>query len=126
MQRPKIDDKLRLLTDFGETEAICTEVLDNPTGEGGTLLKVMARGPFQEPAVLDRRSRRIENRRGGRERLQTNNRQRSHAFYRAPGVIVSFLVCSCSRPPLSLRPARCQTLTDNRCNFAQRFPNEQG
>ncbi|HUE50585.1 MAG TPA: hypothetical protein VMQ39_05955 [Candidatus Dormibacteraeota bacterium] len=48
MQRPKIDDKLRLLTDFGETEAICTEVLDDPTGEGGTLLKVMARGPFQE------------------------------------------------------------------------------
>ncbi len=48
MQKPKIDDKLRLLTDFGETEAICTEVLDDPTGEGGRLLKVMARGPFQE------------------------------------------------------------------------------
>jgi hypothetical protein len=48
MQKPKIDDKLTLLTDFGETEAICAEVLDNPASEGGTLLKVMARGPFQE------------------------------------------------------------------------------
>jgi hypothetical protein len=48
MQRPKIDDKLRLMTDFGETEAICAEVLDDPGTEGGTLLKVMARGPFEE------------------------------------------------------------------------------
>src|SRR5207245_2020218 len=48
MRKPKIDDKLRLMTDFGETEAICAEVLDDPTAEGGTLLKVMARGPFQE------------------------------------------------------------------------------
>jgi hypothetical protein len=48
MQKPKVDDKLNLLTDFGETEAICAEVLDDPTAEGGTLLKVMARGPFQE------------------------------------------------------------------------------
>jgi hypothetical protein len=48
MQRPKIDDKLTLLTDFGETEAICAEVLDNPRSIGGVLLKVMARGPFEE------------------------------------------------------------------------------
>jgi hypothetical protein len=48
MQRPKIDDKLTLLTDFGETEAICAEVLDNPGSIGGALLKVMARGPFEE------------------------------------------------------------------------------
>ena len=70
MQKPKIDDKLTLLTEFGETEAICTEVLGNPTTEDGVLLKVMARGPFQEgPAVLDCGSRRIEDRRDGRERL---------------------------------------------------------
>ena len=48
MQKPKIDDKLTLLTDFGETEAICAEVHDDPASEGGILLKVMARGPFQE------------------------------------------------------------------------------
>ena len=48
MQKPKIDEKLTLLTDFGETEAICAEVLDDPASEGGILLKVMARGPFQE------------------------------------------------------------------------------
>jgi hypothetical protein len=48
MQKPKIDDKLTLQTDFGQTEAICAEVLNDPGREGGTLLKVMARGPFQE------------------------------------------------------------------------------
>jgi len=48
MQKPKIDDKLTLLTDFGETEAICAEVLDDPGAEGGTSLKVMARGPFEQ------------------------------------------------------------------------------
>ena len=48
MQKPKIDDNLTLLTDFGRTEAICTEVRDDPASEGGILLKVMARGPFQE------------------------------------------------------------------------------
>jgi hypothetical protein len=38
-----------LLTDFGKTEAICIDVLDNPaTEEGGILLKVMARGPFEQ------------------------------------------------------------------------------
>jgi hypothetical protein len=48
MEKPKVDDKLTLLTDFGKTEAICAEVLDDPASEGGILLKVMARGPFQE------------------------------------------------------------------------------
>jgi hypothetical protein len=49
LKKPKVDEKLRLLTDFGETEAICVEVLDNPaTEEGGVLLKVMARGPFEQ------------------------------------------------------------------------------
>jgi hypothetical protein len=57
MQKPKIDDKLTLLTDFGETEAICAEVLKDPGTEGGVLLKVMARGPFEEGQqcwILDR------------------------------------------------------------------------
>ena len=48
MKTPKIDDKLRLLADFGETEAICVEVLDNPSTEEGVLLKVMTRGPFEQ------------------------------------------------------------------------------
>ena len=48
MRRPKIDDELTLLTDFGSTTAICAEVSDDPTHAGGVLLKVMARGPFQE------------------------------------------------------------------------------
>ena len=47
-QKPKIDDKLTLQSDFGETEAICVEVRDDPAASGGTLLKVMARGPFTE------------------------------------------------------------------------------
>jgi hypothetical protein len=48
MQRPKVDDSLTLLTDFGETEAIVFEVLDNPTTEEGILLKLMTRGPFEQ------------------------------------------------------------------------------
>ena len=48
MKTPKIDDKLRLLADVGETEAICVEVLDNPSTEEGVLLKVMTRGPFEQ------------------------------------------------------------------------------
>jgi hypothetical protein len=48
MKKPKIDDKLTLLADFGKTEAICVEVLDNPATEEGILLKVMARGPFEQ------------------------------------------------------------------------------
>jgi hypothetical protein len=52
MQKPEIDDKLTLLTDFGKTEAICTEVRDDPAKSGGTLLKIMARGPFTEGQQL--------------------------------------------------------------------------
>jgi hypothetical protein len=48
MQRPKVDDNLTLLTDFGRTEAICIDVLDNPATEEGILLKVMTRGPFEQ------------------------------------------------------------------------------
>jgi hypothetical protein len=48
MQRPKVDDDLTLLTDFGKTEAIVVEVLDNPAAEQGILVKVMTRGPFEQ------------------------------------------------------------------------------
>ena len=48
MQRPQVDDSLTLLTDFGKTEAIVVEVLDNPATEEGALLKVMTRGSFEE------------------------------------------------------------------------------
>ena len=48
MRRPEVDDELTLLTDFGETTAICAEVSDDPMHPGGVLLKVMARGPFEE------------------------------------------------------------------------------
>src|SRR5205807_6005345 len=57
MQKPKIDEKMKLLTDFGETEAICTEVRDDPARSEGVLLKVMARGPFetgQQCWIIDR------------------------------------------------------------------------
>jgi hypothetical protein len=48
MKAPRIDDKLRLQADFGQTDAICVEVLKNPATEEGILLKVMARGPFEK------------------------------------------------------------------------------
>jgi hypothetical protein len=48
MQKPNVDDSLELLTDFGKTEAICAEVIADPTREDGILLKVIARGPFEE------------------------------------------------------------------------------
>jgi hypothetical protein len=48
IKKPKIDEKLALLTDFGKTEAICSEVLDDPATSEVVLLKVMARGPFEE------------------------------------------------------------------------------
>ena len=48
MQRPKVDDNLTLLTDFGTTEAICIDVIDNPATEEGILLKLMTRGPFEQ------------------------------------------------------------------------------
>jgi hypothetical protein len=58
MKTPSIDDKLRLQADFGETDAICVEVLKNPATEEGVLLvKVMARGPFekgQQVWILDK------------------------------------------------------------------------
>jgi hypothetical protein len=57
MQKPNIDDSLTLLADFGKTEAICVDVLDNPATEEGILLKVMARGPFeqgQQVWIIDR------------------------------------------------------------------------
>jgi hypothetical protein len=57
MQKPKVDDSLTLLADFGKTEAICVDVLDNPATEEGILLKVMARGPFeqgQQVWIIDR------------------------------------------------------------------------
>ena len=57
MQRPNVDDDMTLVTDFGETEAICVDVLGNPATEEGVLLKVMARGPFeqgQQVWILDR------------------------------------------------------------------------
>ena len=57
MQRPKIDDKLTLRADFGKTEAIVIEVLENPATEEGVLLKVMTRGSFeqgQQVWILDR------------------------------------------------------------------------
>jgi hypothetical protein len=48
MKTPRIDDKLRLQADFGETDAICVEVFKNPATEEGTLLKVMTHGPFEQ------------------------------------------------------------------------------
>ena len=48
MQKPNIDDNLTLLADFGKTEAICVDVLDNPAIEEGILLKVMTGGPFEQ------------------------------------------------------------------------------
>jgi hypothetical protein len=57
MQRPEVDDSLTLLTDATKTEAIVIDVLDNPATEEGVLLKVMARGSFeqgQQVWILDR------------------------------------------------------------------------
>jgi hypothetical protein len=57
MQKPKVDDNLTLMADFGKTDAICIDVLDNPATEEGILLKVMTRGPFeqgQQVWILDR------------------------------------------------------------------------
>jgi hypothetical protein len=48
MQKPKVDDNLTLMGDFGTTEAICVDVLDKPAAEEGILLKVMSRGPFEQ------------------------------------------------------------------------------
>ena len=93
MKKPKIDEKLTLLTDFGETEAICAEVLDNPATEEGVLLKVMARGPFeqgQQVWIVDRHGSKIgatvEN------VSRANDRQRSDTLNRASGVAVAAVV----------------------------------
>jgi len=45
------------MADFGTTEAICIDVLDNPAAEEGILLKVMSRSTFeqgQQVWILDR------------------------------------------------------------------------
>jgi len=80
MQKPKIDDKLTLLTDFGETEAICAEVLDDPGTAGGVLLKVMARGPFEEGQqcwILDRDGSKITSRSSDKSKLSEFERRRA-------------------------------------------------
>jgi len=86
--KAKNDDKLTLLADFGKTEAICVEVLDNPTTEEeGILLKVMARGPFEQGQQVW-----IVGRDGSKvgatveKRLQANHRQRSHAVDGVAGI----------------------------------------
>ena len=48
MQKPKPDDTLTLLTNFGKTEAICTEVFADRAREDGLRLKILARGPFEQ------------------------------------------------------------------------------
>ena len=48
VRRPRIDESLTLLSDFGQTDAICTEVFDDPAREQSVLLKVMTRGPFEQ------------------------------------------------------------------------------
>ncbi len=57
MQRPNVDDDLTLLTDFGKTEAICVDVLDNPATGGGRFTQGHDARPVRaRPAGLDRRS----------------------------------------------------------------------
>ena len=90
MQRPNVDDDLTLMTDFGKTEAICIDVLDNPATEEGVLLRVMARGPFEQgQQVLDCGSRRIKSWRDRRECLRANHRQRSNALDYFAGLAVA-------------------------------------
>ena len=48
MQRPKVDDQLTLLTDDGKAEALCAEVQNDPALSDGVILKVLARGSFQQ------------------------------------------------------------------------------
>ena len=62
MKAPKIDDKLRLQGNFGETDAICVEVLKNPATEEGIILKIMTRGRFeqgQQVWIVDRHGSKI-------------------------------------------------------------------
>jgi len=48
MQRPEVDDQLTLLTDDGKTEALCAEVENDPALPDGVILKVLARGSFEQ------------------------------------------------------------------------------
>jgi hypothetical protein len=48
VRKPRIDENLTLLTDFGQAEAFCTEIFEDPVHEQGVLLKVMTRGPFEQ------------------------------------------------------------------------------
>ena len=48
VKRPRIDESLTLLGDFGQTGAICTEVFEDPAREQSLVLKVMTRGPFEQ------------------------------------------------------------------------------
>jgi hypothetical protein len=47
VRRPRIDESLTLLSDFGQTGAICTEVFEDPAREQSVVLKVLTRGPFE-------------------------------------------------------------------------------
>jgi len=77
MQKPNIDDKLTLLTDFGETEAICTEVMDDPPTEDGCFTQSNGARPIHgRTAMLACRSRRLETWGNSRECFQAKNRQR--------------------------------------------------
>jgi hypothetical protein len=87
MEKPKINKKLTLLTDSGTAEAICTEIRDDPATDGGVLIKVMARGPFEEGQqlwIVDRGW--LQNRSDGRERFRTDDRRRTDAFDRSAGL----------------------------------------
>ena len=93
MQRPNVDDDLTLLTDFGKTEAIVVEVLDNPATEEGVLLKVMTRGSFeqgQQVWIVDRDGSKV----GAtvEKRSQANHRQRSDALDSLAGIAVAAVV----------------------------------
>jgi hypothetical protein len=62
VKRPRIDQNLKLLTDFGQTDAICTEVFDDPACDQGVLLKVITRGRFEQGQqlwIVDRRGSKV-------------------------------------------------------------------
>ena len=48
VRRPRIDESLTLLSDFGQTGAICTEIFEDPARQQSVVLKVMTRGPFEQ------------------------------------------------------------------------------
>jgi hypothetical protein len=45
MKKPEVDEKLTLLTDMGESEAICTELHNDPRTDGGVLMKKLGLFP---------------------------------------------------------------------------------